>query len=128
MNEYERMEEAKKWDPRTPLERFDSLSPQEQSAFLAFFARSRCILQGSWSPDRGLSHVSFGKAECEWVGLDFWRYKLPGLRLTNYQEGPRRPALGMTPGSVVWEIYIQPLDDGYAAREAFWARRQGDDN
>lgn len=56
------------------------------------------------------------------MDLDFWRYKLPGLRLANYEEGPRRCALGMAVGSVVWDIYITVTEDGRAAREAYWAK------
>lgn len=122
MGEEERAEAAKDWDPRTPLERLESLSSGEQSAFLALWAGARRKLQGSWTPERGLGLPSFGKAECEWVNFDLWRYKLPGLRLTNYEEGRRRVALGMMPGSVVWDILISLTDDGIEAREAFWTK------
>lgn len=121
MSEEDRAEREAKWDSRKPLERFESLTHQEQSAFIALFAGGRTHLQGAWSPERGAFHISFGKAECEWVGMDFWRYKLPGLRLTNYEEGPRRCALGMAVGSVVWDIYITVTEDGRQAREGYWA-------
>jgi hypothetical protein len=113
---------AKMWDSRTPLERFRSLDRQEQSAFLALFAGARRTLQGAWRADTGKQvPISFGKAECGWPDFDLWRFKLPGLRLTTYEEGPRRAALGMSPGSVVWSIYIDVTDDGKEAREAFWS-------
>lgn len=117
----ERAERAKLWDPRSPLERLLSLSEQEQTAFLALWGGARGNLQGSWSSERGAIPISFGKYECECVDFDLWRYKLPGLRLTNYEEGPRKVALGMAPGSVVWDVRIWPTDDGAAAREKYWA-------
>lgn len=121
MGENERAAAAKEWDSRTPLERFESLSQQEQSAFLALFAGGRRELQGSWRADTGKQiPISFGKAECEWVDFDFWRCKLPGLRLTTYEEGPRQVALGMSPGSVFWKIYISVTEDGELARAAYW--------
>jgi len=110
------------WDDRTPLDRFLSLPMKERTAFLAFFAGARCNLQGSWQADKNLARTpSFGKAECEWVDFDFWRYKLPGLRLTTYAEGEPRCALGMVPGSVVWDITIGVTEDGWAARDAYLA-------
>jgi hypothetical protein len=122
MDEAERTEREKQWDSRTPLERLESLTEDEQGAFLALFSGGRCHLQGAWSSERGLSRISFGKAECDWADFDLWRYKLPGLRLTNYEEGPRKAALGMAPGSVVWSITIRVTDDGLEAREAYWAK------
>lgn len=122
LSDEERAEKAAKWDQRTPLERFQSLTSQEKTAFLALFAGARRTLQGAWSSDgERLIPISFGKAECEWVSFDLWRYKLPGLRLTTYSEGDRRVALGMAPGSVVWDIYIGVTDDGREAREAYWS-------
>lgn len=122
MTERERLEQIRaKWDTRTPLERLNSLSQKEQTAFLAFFAGARRTLQGSWRADTGTAiRPSFGKAECEWVDFDLWRYKLPGLRLTTYEEGPRKVALGMSPGSVFWEIHIGATEDGREARESYW--------
>jgi hypothetical protein len=123
MTDEERETAAKAWDSRTPLERFMSLDDQEQSAFLALFAGARGTLQGAWRADLGKQvPVSFGKAECEWPDFDLWRFKLPGLQLTTYEEGPRRVALGMSPGSVVWPIYIGVTDDGREAREAYWGK------
>ena len=127
MTEAERAEKAKVWDARTPLQRLKSLSTKEQNAFLALFAGGRCNLQGAYRADTGQTiPVSFGKAECEWVDFDLWRYKLPGLRLTNYSEGPRRVALGMAPGSVVWDITIEVTEDGWEARNAYWDQWQKD--
>lgn len=121
MDDEERAEAAKQWDARTPLERLQSLSHQEQTAFLALFAGARGTLQGSWRADTGKAFKpSFGKAECELVGFDLWQFKLPGLRLTTYEEGPRKVALGMAPGSVFWEIKISVTDDGWIARDAYW--------
>jgi hypothetical protein len=132
MTDEERAEKAKAWDARTPHERLMSLTQQERTAFLAFFAGARGNLQGAWSPEIGLIPIKFGKAECEWPSFDLWRYKLPGLRLVNYEEGPRRVALGMSPGSVVWDVRIWPTDDGFEARETYWANikamRKGDPN
>lgn len=121
MSEEERAEREATWDSRTPLERLESLTRQEQSAFLALFAGARGTLQGAWRADtQTIVPITFGKAECGWVDFDFWRFKLPGLRLTTYEEGPRRCALGMAPGSVVWPIHIEATDDGRAARKAYW--------
>lgn len=121
MTDEERAEAAAKWDTRTPLERLNSLNQQEQTAFLAFFAGARGTLQGTWCADTGTAiRPSFGKAECEWADFDLWRYKLPGLRLTTYEEGARKVALGMSPGSVFWEIYIGATEDGMEARESYW--------
>lgn len=123
MTDEERDEATKRWDPRTPLERLESLPKDEQTAFLALFAGARSLLQGSWRADTGTAFKpSFGKAECEWVSPDLWRYRLPGLRLANYEEGPRRVALGMSPGSVVWDVHIHVTDEGREAREAYWAK------
>lgn len=121
MSDEERAEAAKQWDTRTPFERFESLSRDEKTAFLALFAGVRSRLQGRWSPSRGTSQPSFGKAECEWANFDLWRFKLPGLRLTTYEEGPRKVALGMEPGSVCWDIHISVTEDGWEARETYWA-------
>lgn len=124
MTDEERAEAAKAWDPRTPLERLQSLPREEQRAFVALFAGARGTLQGSWRADTGKEFApSFGKAECKWVNFDLWRVKLPGLRLTTYEEGPRRVALGMTPGSVVWPIFIGVTDDGREARDAYYGER-----
>jgi hypothetical protein len=115
-------ERAAIWDPRTPLQRLQSLTENEQSAFMALFAGARTTLQRAWcGAAERLLPLSFGKYECECVSLDLWRYKLPGLRLTNYSEGERRAALGMALGSVVWDVYISVTPDGWAAREAYWA-------
>ena len=123
MTEDERAEKAKMWDSRTPLERLESLFEFEKTAFLAFFAGGRGNLQGAWSADSArMIPISFGKAECEWVSFDLWQYKLPGLRLTNYSEGERRVALGMAPGSVVWDINIIATNDGWDAKNAYWAQ------
>lgn len=120
--EQERAEKVTLWDPRTPMERLQSLTHQELTAFLALFAGARGTLQGAWTSDgERLIRISFGKAECEWVSFDLWRYKLPGLRLTTYSEGERRAALGMAPGSVVWDIHIGVTDDGREAWNAYWS-------
>jgi len=117
MIDEERYERAKEWDKRTPQERYDSLSRQEQTAFSAFFQRSRPP-QIAWRADtEKLTPISFGKAECEWVPLDFWRYKLPGLRFIKWSEDPPLPALGMSPGSVFIKTHIEILPDGWAAYE-----------
>jgi hypothetical protein len=127
MGEGDRKAQEAEWDGRTPLERLNSLERDERTAFLAFFAGGRSELRGSWSADTGKEHAPlFGKAECEWVSFDLWRLKLPGLRLTQYEEGPRKTALGMTPGSVVWPIYITVTEDGRAAREAYWSKWRED--
>lgn len=110
------------WDARTPLERLMSLSRQEQGAFLALFAGGRTELQGFWRSDTEEEMMpSFGKAECEWVDFrKVWCGKLPGLRLIQIEEGPRKCALGSFPGSAVWPITITITEDGWSAREAYW--------
>lgn len=121
--EEERAEAVAKWDSRTPLERLESLARQEQRAFIALFHGGRGVLQGAWRADTDKElPPKFGKAECEWADFNLWRCKLPGLRLTTYEEGPRRCALGMSPGSVVWDITISITDDGHEAYEAYCNR------
>lgn len=123
MDDGERRKREAKWDTRTPLDRLESLTKQELTAFLALFAGGRTTLQGAWRADtEQTTPISFGKAECEWPDFSLWTVKLPGLRLTNYEEGPRKCALGMSPGSVVWPIYITITDDGRKARDAYWAK------
>lgn len=123
MSEEERAEAVAKWDSRTPLERLESLTQQEQGAFIALFHGGRGSLQGSWRADTGKEVApSFGKAECEWPDFSLWRSKLPGLRLTTYEEGPRQCALGVSPGSVVWDILISVTEDGREAYEAYCDR------
>jgi hypothetical protein len=120
MNEEEREGAIAKWDSRTPLERLESLTKKERRAFIALFYGGRGSLQGSWRADTEKEIApSFGKAECEWVDFSLWRSKLPGLRLTTYEEGHRRCALGMSPGSVVWDISIGVTDDGLEAYEEY---------
>lgn len=117
MTNEERMERAQVWDSRTPKERFNSLTQQEQTAFCAFFCGGRNP-QLAWRADtEKLTPIKFGKAECEWVSYDFWRYKLPGLRFITYLESAPKPALGMAPGSVFIEVSITVTDDGFDAYE-----------
>jgi hypothetical protein len=127
-DEDDREAREQKWDSRSPLERLLSLTRQEQTAFLAFFCGGfRGNMQGAWRADTGKQiPISFGKAECEWPDFDLWRFKLPGLRLTTFEEGARRCALGMTAGSVVWPITIRVTEDGHEAREAYWAMTPAD--
>lgn len=125
MNEEERKEAIARWDSRTPLERLKSLTRQEQRAFIALFHGGRGSLQGSWRADTGEELApSFGKAECERPDFDLWRFTLPGLRLTTYKEGPRVCALGMSPGSVVWDILIGITDDGIKACEGYFGEER----
>lgn len=119
MTDEERAEKARSWDPRTPAERHASLTGGEQDAFFAFFHSASRTLQISWCADR--NHYmcgGFGKAECEWVPIEFWKYKLTGLRFIEWREEPPRVALGMRAGSVVIPVTITILADGREAYEA----------
>lgn len=118
----QRAAKESEWDPRTPLERLESLTKQEQTAFLALGAIGGSkILQGGWRGDTGeITPNFFGKAECEWPSFNLWRFKLPALRLTTYSETDRKCALGMSVGSVVWNCHIAYTADGERARDAYW--------
>ena len=119
MTDEERAEKAKTWDPRTPSERYDGLTQQEKTAFRAFFRGGRCDLQMSWRADiEKFLSPSFGKSECEWVPIEFWKYKLTGLRFIEWREEPPRVALGMHAGGVVIPVTITVLADGLEAYEA----------
>ncbi len=120
MSPEERAAKAVDKDPRTPIERFNSLSREERRAFIAFFAGARSRIQIAWHANtESISPISFGKAECEWVPFSFWKYKLPGLRLTEYGEDCPVIALGMHTGSVVVTAYISVTDDGAAVYKAW---------
>lgn len=116
MTDDERAEKAKKWDGRSPTERYESLTLQEQTAFNAFFRGAMSNLQISWRSDtEQLTPTSFGKAECEWVPIEFWKYKLTGLRLIEWHEEKPMVALGMAPGSVFVKVKISVTADGMEA-------------
>jgi hypothetical protein len=120
MSPEERAVHAAEKDPRTPFERFNSLSQQEKIALIAFFTGGRSPIQIAWNANtKSILPVSFGKTECEWVPFSFWKYKLPGLRLTEYGEDCPVVALGMHTGSVVVKAYISITDDGEAACKAW---------
>jgi len=113
METLERIEKAKLWDKRTPIECYRSLTRQEQTAFNAFFRGAWRNLQLSWRADtEKFLPPSFGKAECEWVALEFWKYKLTGLRFIEWHEEPPKIA-----GSVFVSVKIVVTDDGLEAYE-----------
>lgn len=108
----------------TPLEKLNSLDEKEQDAFLAFFAGARGNLFGSRRGDTGEEmKPKFGKAECEWVSdwRDFWGRKLVELGFVTFKQTNHKPALGMVPGSTCWDIQIRVTDEGWQAREDYWA-------
>lgn len=106
------------------LEKLDSLSRKKQSAFLGLFAGAVLTAQVARQADGVEFGPSFGKYECEDVAdwRDFYGRELPSLGLTTFHQTEPRPALGMMPGSVVWNVEIGITDEGLAAREEYWAR------
>lgn len=123
MTDEERMRAAVKKDPRSPAERYGTLTRQERIAFNAFFRGAGSSIQLCWdAKTEKLLPVSFGKAECEWVPIVFWKYKLPGLRLTFWTEDDPKQALGMHTGSVFITAHITVTPDGYAAYDDYMNR------
>ena len=116
MENEERAARAAEWDNRTPPERYNSLTQQEKTAFNAFLRGAWPEIQIAWRADTGkFTPISFGKAECEWVPIEFWKYKLTGLRFVEWKEEPPKAALGMTAGSVFVKARISVTDDGLQA-------------
>lgn len=106
----------------TPLERLESLDRNKQTAFLALCAAPRRNCQAARSSEREYL-PDFGKAECGWIDdwRDFYQRELVALGLINLHEGMPRPAIGMHPGSVCWDVSIGITEDGIAARDAYYA-------
>lgn len=112
----------------TPLERLNSLDHSKRTAFLAFFGGARHTAQVTRSGlDGQESFPNFGKAECGWIDdrRDFWSRELPALGLIEFSETDPRPARGMVEGSTCWDATITITEEGWEAREAWWAELNG---
>lgn len=101
------------------LKDFDNLNRYERNAFIAWFGGgSNHVLKF-----KGIDHVSFGKAECEWVDFtDFWLTKLPNLEWITVKEVGRYVAKGRAGRQEVIEYDLWPTSKGTAIREAYWDR------
>jgi hypothetical protein len=120
MSPEDRAAKASAKDPRTSVERFNSLSQTEKHAFIGFFRGASSRIQIAWDANtESIPRIFFGKYECEQVPFSFWKYKLPGLRLTEYGEDCPVVALGMSTGSVVVSAYISVTADGREVYEAW---------
>lgn len=104
----------------TPLEKLDTLPPDERRAFLALFAGAK----STWRTRSDTDAMPFtGKAECEWISpwRPFWQEKLPALGFITFTEGAPFPTPGATFDSST-EVTIEVTDEGSEAREAWWNR------
>jgi len=100
------------------LSDFNALTRREQSAFLAWFAGGNSYVTKYENRD----HVSFGKAECEWVSFDFWLTKIPALGWITIEEVRRGIAKGAIGQPEFVEYHITATDKGFDIREAYWNR------
>lgn len=73
-----------------------------------------------------IRYPDFGKAECGWVDdwRDFYKFKLPILRLIEFEETEPRPAPGMIEGSICIEVIVYITDAGREALDAWWTREK----
>ena len=104
----------------TPLEKLDSLDRVKQNAFLGLFAGA----SSHWRTRSDTDAMPFtGKHECQQVEpwRDFWQRELVELGLITFEEGEPFPTPGATFDSSTI-ITIGVTEEGWEAREAFWAR------
>jgi hypothetical protein len=129
MSDEERLLAARKTDPRSPVERYNTLTRKERTAFNAFFRGALGNIQICWdAKTESILPISFGKAECEWVPIGFWKYKLPGLRLATWTESDPKVALGLATGSVFTHANITITPDGHAAYADYMKRTAHHEN
>ena len=107
----------------TPLERLHALPKVKETAFLALFAgaHSRITIFTKADGRKGAPH--WGKAECEWVEdwENFYFHELVDLGLMKPELIKEGVAKGGSPGETWQEWKMQITDEGFDAREAWWA-------
>lgn len=109
----------------TPLQKLRNLPRDKQRAFLALFAGARTHITIYRHKDGTVKRPKWGKAECEWVEdwQAFYFRELVDLGFMKPEKLHTFTALGMGNGTdwtgEEWEMQI--TDDGFAAREAWWA-------
>lgn len=108
----------------TPLEKLDNLSAKECRTFLALCAARQRNAQATRDADGRERLPDFGKAECGWVDdwRDYYGRLLLEIGFAILTESEPRPALGMAPGGVCWDVDVQITEAGWQAREDWWDR------
>jgi len=102
----------------TLLKEFNTLSRDEKTAFIAWFAGGKTLL----TKYEGRDDVFMGKAECEWVDFTgFWLKKLPELDYVTVEEKRKFIAKDMIGQPEAVEYLILPTDKGFDVRDAYWS-------
>jgi len=97
------------------LKKYDALSHVEQRAWAGWFHGGRNLVTKFSDSD----HVSFGKAECEWVDFDtFWLGKVLDYGWATVEiDGPHE-AKGGRPGVTYIKYVFDVTDKGWDVRDA----------
>lgn len=100
------------------LEDFNKLTPEEQRAWLGFFAGGKSYVTHYETQPL---HVHFGKYECEKVPFPFfWMQKLVKLGWVTVEKMREGTARGMHFKPRYIEYRIWPTDKGDEVYNAYW--------